>query len=68
MTTARVTSHGVDGEGSATWVLRGARNGIVAGLAMAMVMMVLGIVDQGLFAPPYAAFGMVGGWLSWTWR
>jgi hypothetical protein len=33
-----------------SWVLRGARNGLIAGLAMAMVMMMLGLIDKGFFS------------------
>lgn len=42
-------------------VARGVRNGLVAGLAMAMVVMVLGIFDQGFFAAPSAIWAFFAG-------
>lgn len=42
-------------------VARGIRNGLVAGMAMAMVMMVLGIFDKGLFAAPSAIWAFFAG-------
>jgi len=43
------------------WILRGARNGVIAGLAMAMVMMMLGLVDQGFFAAPSSIWAFFAG-------
>jgi len=45
----------------AGWILRGARNGVIAGLAMAMVMMMLGLVDQGFFAAPSSIWAFFAG-------
>ncbi len=44
-----------------TWALRGARNGLVAGIAMAMVMMMLGLFDQGFFAAPSSIWAFWAG-------
>jgi len=44
-----------------TWALRGARNGLVAGVAMAMVMMMLGLFDQGFFAAPSSIWAFWAG-------
>lgn len=42
-------------------LVRGARNGLVAGMAMAMVVMVLGIFDQGFFAAPSSIWAFWAG-------
>jgi hypothetical protein len=42
-------------------VLRGARNGLIAGLAMAMVMMMLGLIDKGFFSAPSAIWAFWAG-------
>jgi hypothetical protein len=61
MSTARATPYKVDQVGSDISLLRGARNGVVAGAAMAMVMMGLGIIDQGLFAAPSSIWALWAG-------
>jgi hypothetical protein len=42
-------------------VVRGIRNGLVASLAMAMVMMVLGLFDRGFFAAPSSIWAFWAG-------
>ena len=42
-------------------LVRGLRNGLIASVAMAMVMMVLGIVDRGLFAAPSSIWAFWAG-------
>jgi len=46
--------------------VRGIRNGLVAGVAMAMVMMVLGAFDQGFFAAPSAIWAFWAGPSAYT--
>src|SRR6266511_4097162 len=46
--------------------VRGIRNGLVAGVAMAMVMMVLGAFDQGSFAAPSAIWAFWAGPTAYT--
>ncbi len=43
------------------WALRGARNGLVAGVVMAMVMMMLGLFDKGFFAAPSSIWAFWAG-------
>ena len=47
--------------GAPPWLLRGARNGLVAGAVMAMVVMILGLTDQGLFAAPSSIWAFWAG-------
>jgi hypothetical protein len=42
-------------------VVRGIRNGLIASLAMAMVMMVLGLFDRGFFAAPSSIWAFWAG-------
>lgn len=42
-------------------LVRGLRNGLIASVAMAMVMMVLGIFDRGLFAAPSSIWAFWAG-------
>jgi len=42
-------------------LVRGFRNGVIASLAMAMVMMVLGIFDRGFFAAPSSIWAFWAG-------
>lgn len=51
-----VRTHGDEG-----LVARGIRNGLVASLAMAMVMMVLGLFDKGFFAAPSSIWAFWAG-------
>lgn len=51
MTAANTTYMGARDAGDG-WIVRGVRNGLVASVAMAMVMMVLGLFDTGFFAAP----------------
>lgn len=44
-----------------TSAFRGARNGLVAGIVMAMVMMMLGLFDQGFFAAPSSIWAFWAG-------
>lgn len=68
MTTASATStvrvHSATG-GSGL-VTRGIRNGLVASVAMAMAMMVLGAFDQGFFATPSAIWAFFAGPAAYT--
>ena len=62
MTAANTTTYGSSERHSDTgWILRGARNGVIAGLAMAMVMMMLGLIDQGFFAAPSSIWAFFAG-------
>jgi hypothetical protein len=61
MTTAKATYRASERPSDARWILRGARNGVIAGLAMAMVMMMLGLIDQGFFAAPSSIWAFVAG-------
>lgn len=44
----------------------GVRNGLIAGIAMAMAMMVLGAFDQGFFATPSAIWAFFAGPAAYT--
>lgn len=44
-----------------SWVVMGIRNGLVASIAMAMVMMVLGAFDTGFFAAPSSIWAFFAG-------
>ncbi|MEX2047901.1 MAG: hypothetical protein WEE03_12115 [Chloroflexota bacterium] len=61
MTTANATYRTSERPSDAGWILRGARNGVIAGLAMAMVMMMLGLIDQGFFAAPSSIWAFFAG-------
>lgn len=61
MTTAHATSRLSSRAGDPPLVLRGARNGLIAGLAMAAVMMMLGLIDQGFFAAPSSIWAFFAG-------
>jgi hypothetical protein len=61
VTTANATYRTSERVSDPSWVLRGARNGLIAGLAMAMVMMMLGLVDKGLFSVPSAIWAFWAG-------
>lgn len=53
---------GSEGTASGSGVIvRGIRNGLVASIAMAMVMMLLGIVDRGFFAAPSSIWAFWAG-------
>lgn len=54
--TASVRTYGED-----RTLVRGLRNGLVASLAMAMVMMVLGLFDRGFFAAPSSIWAFWAG-------
>ncbi len=60
MSTATATSVGSRDAGT-PWVLLGIRNGLVASVAMAMVMMVLGVFDTGFFAAPSSIWAFFAG-------
>lgn len=60
MTTADL-SYSRTGSTNAGWVVRAARNGLIAGMAMAMVVMGLGIFDQGFFAAPSSIWAFFAG-------
>lgn len=47
--------------GRTPWPIRGIRNGLVASIAMAMVMMVLGAFDTGFFAAPSSIWAFFAG-------
>jgi hypothetical protein len=61
MTTANATYRSSERASDPSWVLRGARNGLIAGLAMAMVMMMLGLVDRGFFSAPSSIWAFWAG-------
>jgi uncharacterized membrane protein YccF (DUF307 family) len=60
---ATATTHYTDSahEGPSSALLRGARSGLIAGMAMAMVMMGLGLFDQGFFAAPSSIWAFLAG-------
>ncbi len=60
MTTANASYPRIFSNGPA-WALRGARNGLVAGVVMAMVMMMLGLFDKGFFAAPSSIWAFWAG-------
>ncbi|MGH2377750.1 MAG: hypothetical protein ACRDGT_04680 [Candidatus Limnocylindria bacterium] len=60
MSTATASFPGSD-TGRTPWPIRGIRNGLVASIAMAMVMMVLGAFDTGFFAAPSSIWAFWAG-------
>lgn len=58
--TASISSSDTTARGDGV-LLRGVRNGLIASLAMAMVMMVLGIFDRGFFAAPSSIWAFWAG-------
>lgn len=48
-------------EAGGSWVVQGIRNGLVASVAMAMIMMVLGAFDTGFFAAPSSIWAFFAG-------
>jgi hypothetical protein len=61
VTTANLSYSRTGGTTNAGWAVRAVRNGLVAGLAMAMVVMGLGIFDQGFFAAPSSIWAFFAG-------
>ncbi len=61
MATANTSLRRSDQAATPAWLVRGARNGLVAGTAMAMVMMMLGLFDQGFFAAPSSIWAFWAG-------
>lgn len=57
----KTTAIVIGAEGESGLVVRGLRAGIIASLAMAMVMMVLGLFDKGFFAAPSAIWAFWAG-------
>ncbi len=51
----------VTAEGNSGLLIRGIRSGLIASLAMAMVMMILGIFDKGFFAAPSSIWAFWAG-------
>lgn len=60
MTAANSTYAIPQGRGD-NWAVRGVRNGLAASILMAMVMMVLGLFDRGLFAAPSSIWAFWAG-------
>lgn len=60
MTAANATYAGAHGA-SGSPVVQGIRNGLIASIAMAMVMMVLGAFDTGFFAAPSSIWAFFAG-------